>query len=85
MLKNVTPRDWGALVVSLILLGFFGAYEVAIIFLKLPKDDTMAGIVGNLVVLVAGYWIGSSSGSKSKDATIAAQANGKSEPQNGRP
>jgi hypothetical protein len=74
MLKDIAPRDWGSFVVSLIILTFFGLYEVAILFQKVPKDDTLSGILNNLVVLVAGYWIGSSSGSKNKDAVIAQAA-----------
>jgi predicted Na+-dependent transporter len=71
---NLQPRDWGAFLVSLVILGFFGGYEVAVLFWKVPKDETLASILNNLVILVAGYWIGSSSGSQSKDAIIAAQA-----------
>lgn len=72
MLTDVNPRDWGAFVVSLILLGFFGTYEVAVLFMKVPSNDSLANILNNMLVLVAGYWIGSSLGSKNKDAALIA-------------
>lgn len=71
-MSEVNPRDWGAFVVSLILLGFFGAYEVAVLFMKVPSNDSLSNILNNMLVLVAGYWIGSSLGSKNKDAALIA-------------
>jgi len=71
MLKDITPRDWGAFIISLIFLSFFGAYEAAVVFFKLPKDDGFQNILNNLAILVAGYWIGSS---KSTSQNAAANA-----------
>jgi hypothetical protein len=69
----VINRIWAEFAVSLIFLAFFGAYEYAILYLKLPKDDTLSNILNNLTVLVAGYWIGSSK-SSSANAQAAAEA-----------
>ena len=73
MLKNLTSMGVATFVVAMIILILFAAYEVAVVFLKLPKDDTMAGFLNNLVMLVAGYYLGSSAGSKSKEATLSEQ------------
>jgi len=67
-------KAWGAFVISLIILGFFGAYEAAVVFLKMPENAGLADILKTLTTLVAGYWIGSSKSSQDKDATIAQQA-----------
>ena len=74
MLKDVSPRDWGAFVVSIIILIFFGFYEFAIVFLKMPENAGLADILRTLTTLVAGYWIGSSNSSQKKDATNAANS-----------
>ena len=74
MLKSVSPRDWGVVSVSIIILGFFGAYEVAVVFLKMPENAGLADTLKILATWVAGYWLGSSRGSQGKDATIAQQA-----------
>ncbi|HVO71289.1 MAG TPA: peptidoglycan-binding domain-containing protein [Aggregatilineaceae bacterium] len=71
-------KYWGAFVISLIILTFFGAYEYAVLYLKTPLNSAdNAGLVEllkTLTTLVAGFWIGSSKGSQDKDATIAQQA-----------
>jgi len=79
MLKSVSPRDWGAFVISIILLGFFGYFEWWALnhTAASPSDQIILGLMTaltNLAFLVAGYWIGSSKSSQAKDATIAQQA-----------
>ena len=78
MLKDVSPRDWGAFVVSIIVLGFFAYLLWFSTTHGLPKDDaSVQQIVGALIAAlsgVLGYWIGSSKSSQAKDATNADQA-----------
>lgn len=73
MLKDIHLRDPGAFAISIILVGLFALYEVAVLFLKVPADAGLSHTLDALIMLVAGYWIGSSSASKSKDAVIAGQ------------
>jgi len=73
-MKDVTMRDWGAFVVSIILLGMFGYMLWHVLEFSVSKDDTMTPallqVLQSLVTLVAGYWIGSSSSSRSKDLAM---------------
>lgn len=66
-MKNITASG-GALVVSLVVLGLFG---VVVTHLVPPPNETVAALLNNAVVLVLGYWIGSSHSSQAKDDTIA--------------
>ena len=72
MLKNISAQVSLAFVISIIILGFFAAYEFAILFEKVAPNETLSGILNNLVMLVAGFWLGSSNSSQKKDAVIAA-------------
>jgi hypothetical protein len=66
-MKTITASA-GALVVSLIVLGLFGA----VVAHAVPApNETVATLLNNAVVLVLGYWIGSSHSSQAKDDTIA--------------
>jgi hypothetical protein len=64
----------GPIVVSVVVLSIFLA---AIIIAWWTKDSSLQillGMAGTNAATAVGYWLGSSSGSKTKDATIAAQA-----------
>ena len=78
MLQDINPREWGAFIVSIIVLGFFAYLLWFSTTHGLPKDDaSVQQIVGALIAAlsgVLGYWIGSSKSSQAKDATNADQA-----------
>ena len=76
MLKDISPRDWGAFTISLIVMGLW-VYES---YQGRAKDDQLLNAA---VMLVLGYWIGSSSASKAKDAVIAAQLPAPTNPPDG--
>jgi len=70
--------QWGTIWVSLVILVVFGvAYVVC---LKINLADQLAAFgetARNLAMIAAGYWLGSSSGSKKKDDAISnGNANG---------
>jgi hypothetical protein len=76
MPQNTTDRAavFGPIVVSIFVLGIFLA---AIVIAWLTKNEALQillGMAGANAGTAVGYWLGSSSGSKAKDATIAAQA-----------
>ncbi len=66
---------WGAIAVSVIVLGLFSSVCL-ILFLKgSPQSDALSQIVGGLVQLagmVVGFWVGSSVGSMQKSAALMA-------------
>lgn len=70
----------GRVSVSILAIAAFVAYVGAIVFLPIPADmrdvvNTAGGILGGAFVGVVNYWIGSSSGSASKDKTITSLSN----------
>ena len=78
MFKDISWREGGAFIVSIVVLGFFAYLLWFSTTHGLPKDDaSVQQIVGALIAAlsgVLGYWIGSSKSSQAKDATNADQA-----------
>lgn len=67
---------WGAPIVSAVVLVVFGTMLGIILFKALPPGsealaNVMLGSLAGMATNVAGYWIGSSAGSRAKDNTIA--------------
>ncbi len=65
----------GRVLISILAVGAFFAYVAGILFIPVPSDmrdviNAAGGILGGAFVGVVNYWIGSSSGSASKDRTI---------------
>jgi len=75
--------NFGAFVISLIVtLGFIGALVYAMVH-GVQDNPTLQGLVGALTTafsMVIGYWIGSSAGSKAKDAVIASSVGAQKPP-----
>lgn len=70
-----TTATWGPIAVSIVVLSIFLAAIVIAWWTKDTSLQVLLGMAGTNASTAVGYWLGSSSGSKSKDATIAAQAN----------
>lgn len=62
----------GPLAVSVISLGIFTAAIVVAWLTKDPSLPYLLGAAGTNATTAVGYWLGSSSGSKSKDDTLRA-------------
>lgn len=65
---------WGAVLVSVFVMGVFSAVVILIFLKGSPQSDAANQIVGGIVQLagmVVGFWVGSSAGSMVK--TISAQ------------
>ena len=72
---------WGAPVVSVLVVGMFGAILVFLATRAVPADakdlmNVMIGTLGASFGAVVQYWVGSSAGSQAKDATIHAMTQG---------
>lgn len=68
------PENFGAFVISVIVVGIFGAVLCYTMIHGAKDDPTLQSLIGALTTafsMVVGYWIGSSSGSKQKDALLA--------------
>jgi hypothetical protein len=68
-------ENFGRVAISLIAIFMYGAYVAALILIPIPTDvrdvvNSAGGVLAGGFGLAIGYWIGSSSGSASKDATI---------------
>lgn len=64
---------WGAVIVSVFVMGVFSAVVILIFLKGSPQSDAANQIVGGIVQLagmVVGFWVGSSAGSMIK--TVAA-------------
>ena len=73
---------WGAPVVSVLVVGMFGAILALISTHAVPAEarDLLNVMLGSLAAsfgAVVQYWVGSSAGSQSKDATIQAAVTGR--------
>ena len=71
-----SPIAWGAPVVSVVVLATFGAMLGCLLTFHIPDSalalsNVMLGTLGTLTSAVVNYWVGSSSGSRAKDAVIA--------------
>lgn len=62
---------FGPIVVSAITLTIFLAAIIVAWWTKDPSLQVLLGMAGTNAATTVGYWLGSSSGSKGKDATIA--------------
>jgi hypothetical protein len=73
-------NDWGRVLVSLLVVGGFITVTVIYMTRKLdgnPVPEILSILLGSLATnftTVVAYWMGSSSGSTSKDTTIEAMA-----------
>lgn len=73
---------WGAPLVSLTVVAIFGAVMALVLFRPLPAGseqpvNILLGILGAAFGAVVSYWVGSSAGSRDKDATIRQVVTGK--------
>ena len=71
----MNPENVGRIAISVLAISSFIAYVFAILFVSIPPEmkdvvNTAGGLLGGAFVSVVNYWIGSSSGSASKDKTI---------------
>jgi hypothetical protein len=71
----------GAIVVSALVLGAFGAVSVMLFLHTIPTEskdiaNVMFGYLGGMATSVVAFWVGSSLSSQRKDATIADIAKG---------
>lgn len=76
MFKNL-PDNFGAFIISLLVTLAFAAVTAYAMVHGVTDNATLQGLVGSLTTafsMVVSYWIGSSAGSKNKDAVIAAAA-----------
>lgn len=75
MLKSLAPSDLGAVIVSIVaMVIFFGALVIVYVTGNTTQMGIMVGSAVTMAGTVVNFWVGSSSGSQKKDATIAAQA-----------
>ncbi len=65
---------WGPVIVSVLVLGIFLAAIAIAWWTKDTSLQVLLGMAGTNAGTAVGYWLGSSSGSKSKDAALAAAA-----------
>lgn len=73
-------ENFGRVSISLLVVAAFLAYVFLITKVPIPPDmkdvvNTAGGTLGGAFVLAVNYWLGSSSGSSSKDKQIASLTN----------
>ncbi len=76
MLRNL-PEGFGAFVISFIVVIAFSGIIIFAMVHGVQDNPTLQSLMGAMTasfVAVVQYWVGSSSGSKNKDAVIAAAA-----------
>ena len=78
---NRSPSAWGAPVVSIVILGTFGAVmALALVRAMPPGSETILNmLLGSLAAMatsVVSYWVGSSAGSARKDEHLAQLTSG---------
>lgn len=61
-------------IVSIFFMALFGAYLLITLFMG-KIDQQVLSILANIVMVIVGYYFGSSKSSGAKDATIAAMVN----------
>lgn len=74
--KTDTINAYGKVVVSIVVLILFGAVTTLVLTHTIPSSESATMVVGSVLTMagaVVSFWIGSSSGSQSKDEKIAAQ------------
>lgn len=75
--QSHSPLAWGAALISAIILVAFGGTTYVVLVYALPPgpsatlSNVLLGTLAAMATQVANYWLGSSSGSQSKDAAIA--------------
>lgn len=72
--RTFDMATWGPILVSMLVLSIFLAAIAIAWWTHDTSLQVLLGMAGTNAGTAVGYWLGSSSGSKSKDATIAAQA-----------
>ena len=70
-MSEATPQ----LIVSVVAMGIFAVALVVAWWTKSESLNLLLGAASANATTVVAYWLGSSSGSRAKDATIQAQAN----------
>lgn len=78
--KQGSPIAWGAPIISAIVLSSFAAMLYVVLTKAIPANqetlaNTMLGSLSAMAVAVVGYWVGSSAGSRTKDAQMVDLAN----------
>lgn len=71
---NATVSTYGPIVVSVLSLALLAVAMGVAWWTKDPSLPILLGVAGSNATTVVGYWLGSSVGSKAKDATMAATA-----------
>lgn len=72
-LTDPVATTWGPITVSVLALSIFLAAICIAWWTKDSSLQVLLGMAGTNAATAVGYWLGSSSGSKSKDAVIAAK------------
>jgi hypothetical protein len=75
--KAGSPLQWGAAVMSAVIVAGFVALSVFMAWHPIPETPLVTGLVQTMqyaFVAVVGYWLGSSSGSQAKTEHLAAIA-----------
>lgn len=73
---KVSPDErWGAVLVSVMVVAFFGGILTIWIFVSVRPENqsilnVLVGALAAAFIQVISYWVGSSSGSKGKDALL---------------
>ena len=76
MMSETTTAKFGPIVVSVVVLGIFLAALCIAWWTKDSSLQVLLGMAGTNAATAVGYWLGSSSGSKGKDSTIAQMSGG---------
>ena len=74
MLKDMKPEDRFVAFLSTIIVVGFSTIAVASMFFPVHPESDIKQTMIALVMLAAGYYLGSSAGSKAKDAPMIAKA-----------
>jgi hypothetical protein len=69
-----SPSNWQQFAVAMTILVMFGGALAWALWTKDPNASNMMTMLSTVTVTAVGYYLGSSTGSQAKDATIAAQA-----------
>lgn len=72
--KSFDLSGWGPVIVSVLVLSIFLSAIVIAWWTKDTSLQVLLGMAGTNAGTAVGYWLGSSSGSKSKDSLLASQA-----------
>lgn len=73
--RSEVVNTWGRVVVSIVVLFLFAAVSTLVLTHTIPSSESATMVVGAVLTMagaVVSFWIGSSSGSVSKDAKLSA-------------